>query len=48
MGMTFEIRKSGKQPAWLSKEVFDGLCAYWEFDKFKDKSALGKTNRHRR
>ncbi|KAJ8420416.1 hypothetical protein Cgig2_027941 [Carnegiea gigantea] len=27
-GMTFEIRKSGKQPVWLSKDVYDGLCAY--------------------
>ncbi|KAJ8452472.1 hypothetical protein Cgig2_000061 [Carnegiea gigantea] len=30
---------------WLSKEVYDGLYAYWESEKFKDKSALGKTNR---
>lgn len=43
--MTFEIRKTGKQPMWLSKEVHDGLYAYWESDKFKEKSALGKTNR---
>ncbi|KAJ8426420.1 hypothetical protein Cgig2_023536 [Carnegiea gigantea] len=43
--MTFEIRKSGKQPAWLSKKVYDGLCANWESDKFKEKSVLGKTNR---
>ncbi|KAJ8431652.1 hypothetical protein Cgig2_024124 [Carnegiea gigantea] len=37
-GMTFEIRKSGKQPVWLSKDVYDGLCAYWESEEFKGKS----------
>ena len=30
---------------WLSKAVYDGSCAYWEFEKFKGKSLLGKTNR---
>jgi len=30
---------------WLSKEVYDGLFAYWESDKFKEKSSLGMTNR---
>ncbi|KAJ8434091.1 hypothetical protein Cgig2_030526 [Carnegiea gigantea] len=44
-GVTFEIRKSGKQPVWLSKDVYDGLCAYWESEEFKGKSMLGKTNR---
>ncbi|KAJ8421522.1 hypothetical protein Cgig2_018762 [Carnegiea gigantea] len=44
-GMTFEIRKNGKQSVWLSKEVYDGLCAYWKCNKFKEKSALSKTNR---
>ncbi|KAJ8434467.1 hypothetical protein Cgig2_006273 [Carnegiea gigantea] len=44
-GMTFEIQKSGKQPVWLSKDVYDGLCAYWESEEFKRKSMLGKTNR---
>ncbi|KAJ8441293.1 hypothetical protein Cgig2_013400 [Carnegiea gigantea] len=36
-GMTFEIRKSGKQPMWLSKDVYDGLYAYWESKEFKGK-----------
>ena len=43
--MTFEIRKSGKQPVWLSKDVYDGLCAYWKSEEFKGKSMLGKMNR---
>ena len=29
---------------WLSKDGYDGLCAYWESEKFKGKSLLGKAN----